>query len=629
MSRRKRLVSIVTVILLVSLLGSAASAAVYGSRPLRSGVTGSDVGELQRILTFLGHSVAAITDVFDESTEQAVIAFQKRQGLTPDGVVGPVTFKALSAAQQKAIEGKGTFPYKVLPGDTLWLMAARFGTTVEALRQLNNLSGNLIYPGQELMIPGPAPNPAPAPEPGPKPNPNPNPGPSPAPSPSPSPSPGSGSDKDSGSGKTGTVKRLPFRFSDRLGRTRPAPAPNPDPSPAPDPNPNPDPSPTPSPEPVKRARLPFRFADRLRPKPPAPVPSPDPAPTPQPNPDPQPQPQPTPQPNPTPNPTPDPKPNRPGKFLVFGYYAEDWYGDWKALEAVLDHAASVDGVIAFQYAVDASGILTGPGFERLLSEARSRNIPVYALVHNFTPAGFDRDVAHKVIADVPTRTATVENILKVLKDNGMAGVNIDIENVNPGERQAYTDFVRALVDRLRPEGLKVTLSIPAKTVDRLNDGWSGGFDYPALGRLADYIMPMAYDEHWFGGEPGPVASIGWVEAVVKYAVSVIPADKVVLGVPAYGYDWPENGGAGYPVTAAKAIANAGATGARVQWDEQAKVPYYRYTKNGVNRVVYYEDSSSLGYKLDLVVKYGIGGIALWRLGFEDPEMWTVIEQKLK
>lgn len=315
--------------------------------------------------------------------------------------------------------------------------------------------------------------------------------------------------------------------------------------------------------------------------------------------------------------------------MVFGYYAEDWYGDWKALEAILDHAATVDAVVAFQYAVDASGNLTGPGFERLLSEARAKNIPVYALVHNFTSVGFDRDVARKVVADAPTRAVTVENILKVLKENGMAGVNIDIENVNSADRQAYTDFVRALVDKLRPEGLKVTLSIPAKTVDRLNDGWSGGFDYPALGRLADYIMPMAYDEHWFGGDPGPVASINWVDAVVKYTISVMPAEKLVLGVPAYGYDWPENGGSGFAVTSAKAITNATANGARIQWDEQAKVPYYRYTRNGINRIVYFEDSRSIGHKLDLVVKYGIGGIAIWRLGFEDPAMWQVIEDKLK
>ena len=105
----------------------------------------------------------------------------------------------------------------------------------------------------------------------------------------------------------------------------------------------------------------------------------------------------------------------------------------------------------------------------------------------------------------------------------------------------------------------------------------------------------------------------------------MPPHKIILGVPAYGYDWPQSGRA-RAVTYTQAIETASQHGVRIQWDDTAKVPYYRY---GAGRQVWFEDRSSLSHKLELVKAYGLAGISLWRLGQEDPGIWSVIREQLR
>ena len=265
-----------------------------------------------------------------------------------------------------------------------------------------------------------------------------------------------------------------------------------------------------------------------------------------------------------------------------------------------------------------------------LRTAGEAGLKTLALVHNVreTSTGevnFDASLSHAVLASARSRQNAVEDIYRLLRDWGMSGVHVDFEMVLPSDRQNLTLFMKALYERLKPAGLSVTIAVPSKTYNDISSLWAGGFDYGAISQYVDYMMLMTYDEHWRGGPPGPVASIGWVERGIRYALSAgVPPEKIILGVPAYGYDWPAQGRA-RSVTYRQAMELASTHGARIQWDDAAKVPFFKY---GAGRTVYFEDRSSLSHKIELVKKYKLAGISLWRLGQEDPGIWPVIRNNL-
>jgi len=138
---------------------------------------------------------------------------------------------------------------------------------------------------------------------------------------------------------------------------------------------------------------------------------------------------------------------------------------------------------------------------------------------------------------------------------------------------------------------------------------------------------MTYDEHWIGGNPGPVASKPWVEKVVDYAAGVIPRDKLLLGIGNYGYDWVVGKGGNRSVPAKNMPELARKYGAAIKWDNQSQTPYFNYWKDGQKHVVWFESTDSAALKLDLVKKYDLKGIAVWRLGFESPDFWDMVEKK--
>lgn len=297
------------------------------------------------------------------------------------------------------------------------------------------------------------------------------------------------------------------------------------------------------------------------------------------------------------------------RYRVLGYAAVDYPGDRSWQQAVEQQSANLDLVVFFGLQLTADGHLvnpTGGDPGELLAAAARRGLPALLAVHNVASDGFDTAAVHALLRDPAARARAVENVYRAVRGR-FAGVNLDLEGLDPADRSAYTDFVRQVADRFRPAGLLVTVAVPAKTVDVPWDGWNGAFDYAALGSLADLVVVMAYDEHWPGSPPGPVASLGWVGRVVRYALTAIPPERILLGIPAYGYDWPAWGAAS-GLTAPAAARRAAQVGARILWDVAAQVPYYQYWDGrGQRHVVYYENASSMAAKVDLVTRHRLGG----------------------
>lgn len=326
------------------------------------------------------------------------------------------------------------------------------------------------------------------------------------------------------------------------------------------------------------------------------------------------------------------------KRTIMGYYTGKETPLPSSLTSLTNHGTKLTYVAPFRYRLNAGGTgsldtleqIPEKELNKLFSAARENKIKVLALVHNMLYGNGiqGRDVAHRILSDPQKRWSLVMNIFYLLRDNGFDGVEIDIEDIYPGDSQLFNQFMAELAAQLKPAGYYISVALPAKFSDTPNTSWGDSFDYATIGHHADQVVVMAYDEHGAYSDPGPIASLPWVEKVVQYTVSKIPAQKVLLGIPAYGFDWNCDGGTPRYISYNLAMEIARWYGIPINWDTKTEVPYFRYTdENGSRHEVWFENASSWAGKLDLVAKYNLKGAAIWRLGMEDPDSWRVIGDK--
>lgn len=212
-----------------------------------------------------------------------------------------------------------------------------------------------------------------------------------------------------------------------------------------------------------------------------------------------------------------------------------------------------------------------------------------------------------------------KDIIKAIIDYNLDGVNIDLENITYTDRDSLNQFIELLSQGLKPYGKTVSVAVGAIT-GPVSSGWQAAYDLKTLGNHADFIILMAYDEHWSGGKPGPIASVPWVNKVLKYTTTQVAKEKILLGVPFYGRHWVNNKGASLHYK--DVITRVENYKEEISFSEELGVPFSIFT-DGENKQheIWFEDAKSLLYKMRLLHQYGIKGAAAWRLGQEDPSIW--------
>jgi len=324
---------------------------------------------------------------------------------------------------------------------------------------------------------------------------------------------------------------------------------------------------------------------------------------------------------------PDAKPgkaDRPVKRDVVGYF---WVPDRDTSPywTLADHRDGISTLAPTWLSFDASGTFKDNSDRRLVRWAHANGIRVTPLVAN---SPFKPETARPVFEDDKAIRRSVGLLLKAVRDAGADGLNLDIEGVAPADRARYNAFVEAVCKAFHDAGLIVTAAIPAKTADNPTGAWAGFADYAFLGKHLDQVQLMCYDEHWSGGAPGPIASIPWVRKVLEYAVTVIPREKLVMGMPFYGYDWPPEGSAS-EMTATRAQELLASLRIKPAWASAARSSHFRYTDpRGVARTVYYEDARSQAERLKLAREFRVAGVAIWRLGDETSDFWPPLRRYL-
>lgn len=284
----------------------------------------------------------------------------------------------------------------------------------------------------------------------------------------------------------------------------------------------------------------------------------------------------------------------------------------------------------FTYGITEQGGLVVPDDGPLIRAAHAAGTA--ALMHLSTltrDGGFSNELAHLVLTDEAVQDALVGNVLDALSTKDYQGLDVDFEYVFPEDGPAYAAFIARLRRALSPLGLPVIVALAPKTSARQRGLLYEAHDYAALGAAADQVFLMTYEWGYTYSEPMAVAPLPNVRRVVEYALSELPAEKIWLGIPNYGYSWPLPTEPG--VTRAVSISNryavelAAKYGAEIQYDETAQAPWFRYRdEDGGQHEVWFEDARSIRAKLGLVKEYGLSGAGYWNLDRPFPQNWPVL-----
>ncbi len=349
---------------------------------------------------------------------------------------------------------------------------------------------------------------------------------------------------------------------------------------------------------------------------------------------------------------------------VLGYYVPYDPASWTSLQ---ENATAIDIVGAQWVTIDPCGNLSSRDDQTLKQFARANRIRVFPSL--LTSSGW---LNHQLLTDQAVAARALQQIVDYVMAEGYDGFDLDLEAIDAPDRQAYTAFVAALGSALHARGKALALAVPAKSRESTTD-WAGAYDYAALGSHADLITTMAYDYRGPWSEPGPVAPYDWVEQVLAFATSQTRADKILLGLAFYGYDWNVTSGTARSLSYSEAARLAQRYQISLGLDPGTRSVNFRYQAAAADALpepeegpplqhemtvreappcriaepaatptrtprptprpnaiqehqVWLEESASAAARLELANRYQAGGVAAWRLGFEDPRMWTVLRQ---
>jgi len=283
----------------------------------------------------------------------------------------------------------------------------------------------------------------------------------------------------------------------------------------------------------------------------------------------------------------------------------------------------------FSYRVTAEGGLVPIDDARLIASAYRRNVaPVMVITNTRPTGGFDPDLVSTVLNDMTVQRTLIENVANTLNTKHYYGLNIDFEYIPPADREAYNAFLERVVARLRPIGyVLMTAVAPKLSADQPGQLYEA-HDYPAHGRLMDYVVIMTYEWGYLYSPPMAVAPVDQVEAVLRYAVTAIPPQKILMGMPNYGYDWTlphVSGTAASPISNVGAVRLAARTGSPIQFDQVARSPFFNYTAaDGARHEVWFEDARSVQAKLNLVDQFGLAGVSYWTINQYFSQNWLVL-----
>ncbi|MGC1384114.1 MAG: glycosyltransferase [Candidatus Acidiferrales bacterium] len=247
-------------------------------------------------------------------------------------------------------------------------------------------------------------------------------------------------------------------------------------------------------------------------------------------------------------------------------------------------------------------------------------LPMMPMVNNYDGKTWNVKEVAEMLGHPVARERLAKSIADFVVQKHQSGVVLDFELIEPATQPDFAKFIHDLAAAMHGANLKLMVALPAAD-------WS--YDYKYIASQADAVILMNYDLHYPTSDPGPIASQDWFERNIENILKIVPADKIVMGLANYGYDWPAKTKAvPHPVAAGvtfqQAIITAVESQSDVTFDPETLNPHYSYAdeQNQVH-TVWMLDGVTAYNQLRAAERQGVRGTALWRLGMEDPSIWSI------
>ena len=312
------------------------------------------------------------------------------------------------------------------------------------------------------------------------------------------------------------------------------------------------------------------------------------------------------------------------KIIVNGYLYP-----FISRETLDDSLPFLTFISTFSYGLDQDANLIPLDDQKVIQEAQNQGVGSLMVLTSYSDErGFDNTHAIQLFNNETLQDRYFDEVLENLRSKNMRGVDFDFEYIGAQNRDAYTNFVARARERLNAENYLVTVALAPKiSTDQAGELYEG-HDYQKMGLAADFLLLMTYEWGYAYGPPMAIAPINQVRAVLDYAVTQIEPQKILMGIPNYGYDWTlpfKEGARAKKVSNVEAIALAAKTGSQIQFCESSMSPYFRYTDEaGHQHEVWFEDKRSYLAKLNLIYEYDLAGVGIWNVMDYDPNLESAL-----
>ncbi len=317
-----------------------------------------------------------------------------------------------------------------------------------------------------------------------------------------------------------------------------------------------------------------------------------------------------------------------GKTVCLGWHQVTTESSAAVMYSGLSQTQGMNVISPTWFALeDDKGTFSSIGNTTYVNEAHAAGLQVWGLINDFKD-GLD---LNKILGTTSTRTKLVNGLVGAAIQYDLDGVNIDFEKITEESAEAYLEFLRELTLKAHVNDLIVSVDNYAPA------DYNAYYNLEEQGRVVDYVILMAYDEHWAGGgESGSVSSLGFVKEGTKNMVAQVPKERVIVALPFFTRLWQEvkkksgkvevTSPAAYGMSGAESVVRAHDTAP--EWDEKTGQYYAQYKENGATYKIWLEEETSLEKKMNVIKNQKVAGVAFWKLGFERAATWNMIKKEL-